>query len=148
MAILAAIRWPTWPPEPTFFENLAGVLPDTRVRDRIAECSEDSWDTEYSVVAKRFGCSGYVVESIPLALIGAIGMVVNGFEPTLDGIARCGGDADTIGSLAGQVAGAHLGLARLPERLVGLAPVEEVLPIAASFARLVVRRSSLPLAVD
>jgi len=141
LAILAAIRWPVWAPEPKFFENLATVLPDTRVRDRLAEYSEVSWDTEYSVVAKRFGCSGYVVESIPLALFGAIGMAINGFELTLAEIARCGGDADTIGSLAGQVAGAHLGLARLPGRLVDLAPVQEVLPVAASFARRVVRKS-------
>jgi ADP-ribosyl-[dinitrogen reductase] hydrolase len=142
LAIIAAIRWPIWPPEQEFFENLASVLPDTRVRDRHAEFSAVSWDTHFSV-ATQFGCSGYVVESIPLALLGAIGMAINGFEPTVDGIGRCGGDADTIGSLAGQVAGAHLGLARLPERLVGLAPVQEVTPVAASFARLVVRWSSL-----
>jgi ADP-ribosyl-[dinitrogen reductase] hydrolase len=139
LAILVAIRWPIWPPEPEFFENLATVLPDTRVRDRLVEYSKVSWDTSLDVVAKQFGCSGYVAESIPLALFGAIGMAIDGFEPTLDEVARCGGDADTIGSLAGQVAGAHLGMARLPERLVGLAPVQEVLPVAESFARVVVR---------
>lgn len=137
LAVLAAIQWRTWPPEPQFFENLAGLLPDSRVRDRLSEYSEISRDTPLSLVAKRFGCSGYVVETVPLAIFGAICMAVHGFEAALDEIAHTGGDVDTIGSLAGQVAGSHLGRSRLPEHLVGLASVEEILPAADAFARFV-----------
>jgi ADP-ribosylglycohydrolase len=62
-------------------------------------------------------------------------MNVIGFEETLDANAQTGGDADTIGSIAGQVAGSHLGRSGLPARLVALAPVQEIAPVAEAFAR-------------
>jgi ADP-ribosylglycohydrolase len=45
-----------------------------------------------------------------------------------------GGDSDTICSIAGQVAGAHLGFSRIPEHLRSLSPVREIFPKAEAFA--------------
>jgi len=53
--------------------------------------------------AMRFGSSGYVVESVPLALMGAQRITELGFEELLESIVRAGGDTDTIASMAGQV---------------------------------------------
>ncbi|WP_366916768.1 ADP-ribosylglycohydrolase family protein [uncultured Microscilla sp.] len=41
-----------------------------------------------------------------------------GFEAMLAAIIRAGGDTDTIGSIAGQLAGAYLGLEGLPQHLL------------------------------
>jgi ADP-ribosyl-[dinitrogen reductase] hydrolase len=62
-------------------------------------------------------------------------MTAETFGDVLAELVEAGGDTDTIGSIAGQVAGAHLGLARLPRDLVALAPVQEVIAAAEAFAR-------------
>ena len=55
-----------------------------------------------------------------------------------------GGDTDTIGSVAGQVAGVRLGLSRLPRDLVSLEPVRGVLAPAAAFAQSVAPPGKIP----
>jgi ADP-ribosylglycohydrolase len=86
-------------------------------------------------IARRFGCSGYVVESVPLALYGA---TLNGrldFETVLLDLVACGGDADTIASIAGQVMGARIGLGGLPEKMVARTPERGLIEtIAGEFA--------------
>jgi ADP-ribosylglycohydrolase len=90
--------------------------------------------------AKRFGSSGYVVETVPLALLLAGRMTMATFGKALDELVEAGGDTDTIGSIAGQVAGARLGLSGLPGDLVALEPVREALATAGAFARSVAAR--------
>jgi ADP-ribosylglycohydrolase len=134
LAVLVAIRG-EWPPGPSFFADLVEVLPDSRVRDRLALFGGLPPGTPVREAVRRFGSSGYVVETVPLALFLAGRMTAETFGDVLAELVEAGGDTDTIGSIAGQVAGAHLGLARLPRDLVALAPVREVVAAAEAFAR-------------
>src|SRR5687767_1951849 len=73
LAIVAAVRslaFDTTSPD-KLFESVLRYLPDSRVRDRIMEI--DSLPDERTVadVSSQFGSSGYVVESVPLALYAA-----------------------------------------------------------------------------
>ena len=57
------------------------------------------------------------------------------FSGVLDDLSRIGGDVDTIASIAGQVAGAHLGVEALPKALLdGLADRDVVEHIGDRFA--------------
>lgn len=135
LAVLLAMHATPWPPaEPAFFTELAGGLPDSRVRDRLLSFAELPPAVGLDVVAERFGASGYVVETVPLALLAATRMTSASFPAVLNDIVATGGDSDTIGAIAGQVAGSHLGLGALPSALVALEPVGGILPRAESFA--------------
>lgn len=119
-------------------QDLPEALPDSRVRDRLVEFGELPPGMPTGEVVQRFGSSGYVVETVPLALFLAGRMTPETFADELAQLVEAGGDTDTIGSIAGQVAGARLGLSRLPRDLVVLAPVQEVIGPAEAFARSVV----------
>jgi ADP-ribosyl-[dinitrogen reductase] hydrolase len=137
LAVLIALHAEAWPPGPSFFSGLAETLPDSRVRDRLIEFAEVSPEAPVREVVERFGASGYVVETVPLALFLARRMTGETFGGVLAELVEAGGDTDTIGSIAGQVAGAHLGASRLPPALLSLDPVQEVLAPAQAFARAV-----------
>ena len=135
LAVMMALRWGSWPPGPSFFQDLVAALPDSRVRDRLADFAEIPSEAPVREVVRRFGSSGYVVETVPLALLLAVRVTPDNFGKILEELVEAGSDTDTIGSIAGQVAGAHLGLSRLPAELVQLGPVQEILPAAQGFAR-------------
>jgi ADP-ribosylglycohydrolase len=89
-------------------------------------------------VGQRFGCSGYVAESVPLALFAAQRIGRNEFEQVVQDAIEAGGDTDTIGSTTGQVAGAWAGLGRIPEELVQkLSDRGAIIQTARAFASLV-----------
>jgi ADP-ribosyl-[dinitrogen reductase] hydrolase len=112
-------------------------LPDSRVRDRLIEMSAVS-EMPLSRLAADFGATGYVVDAVPLAIVAATRMSAGTFEQTLYELNEAGGDSDTIGSIAGQIAGTRIGLAALPDRLLALLPAEPpVLAIARAFANAV-----------
>ena len=142
LAVLAAIRGEVWPPGPVSFRELADALPDSRVRDRLLLFSEIPPETPVREIVRRFGSSGYVVETVPLALLLAGRMTAATVGQALAELVEAGGDTDTIGSIAGQVAGARLGLSRLPANLVALEPVRTVLATAGAFARTLASRLS------
>src|SRR5262249_60869094 len=98
------------------------VLPDTQVRDRLAALTEIDKETPLLEIARRFGCSGYVAESVPLALCGASRIRGLDFKTVLIDLIACGGDTDTNASIAGQVAGALIGRDLLPEDLIARTP--------------------------
>jgi ADP-ribosyl-[dinitrogen reductase] hydrolase len=133
LAVIAAIRAPA-PPSPEILSSLGESLPDSQVRDRILRFSALPVGISLADVANQFGSSGFVVETVPLALLAAGRMTHDAFESTLADLVRSGGDTDTIGAIAGQIAGAHLGLVGIPVELASLAPVKEVLPQAETFA--------------
>ncbi|MCB1122560.1 MAG: ADP-ribosylglycohydrolase family protein, partial [Verrucomicrobiae bacterium] len=91
------------------FSVLQNFLPDTGLRDAlgILRKSEDLSIMEASTIT---GNSGYVVESVPLAIFAA------SKSPTLDiltiiqEVVSCGGDTDTIASISAQIAGAFTGI--------------------------------------
>jgi len=136
LAILVSLRLPEEVAPPAFL-HIAGVLPDSLVRDRLIAFSELPPRASLSSVSERFGSSGYVVDTVPLALLAASRMTASSLEGILGELVQAGGDTDTIGALAGQLAGARLGCDNLPSHLVALPQVQSVLPTAEAFSRCV-----------
>lgn len=117
-------------------EWIAAQLPDSLVRDRLLTYAQLPPEVSVAEAARRYGASGYVVESVPLALFAArrLGKSL-GFAEMLREVIAAGGDTDTNASLAGQIAGTALGWSGLPKDLKTLIPkTEMVLEIAHSFA--------------
>jgi ADP-ribosylglycohydrolase len=86
-------------------------------------------------IARRFGCSGYVAESVSLVLCGASRIRSLDFKTVLIELIACGGDTDTNASIAGQVAGALIGRSRLPEEMIARTPDRRLAEaIASAFA--------------
>jgi ADP-ribosyl-[dinitrogen reductase] hydrolase len=121
LAVVIAMRG-NWAPSPdAALRTVAADIPDCRVRDqlvRVADLGPASLDD----VARCSGTSGWVVETVPLALAAAWHMAESSFAATLDELVHIGGDTDTIASIAGQVAGVRLGARRLPPELLSLVP--------------------------
>lgn len=93
---------------------LVDSIPDCRVRDRLAEvCDSVPTIAEYNA---RFDSSGYVVDSVPLAVLAAIQST--DLLATIRQIVSCGGDTDTIASMYGQIYGASRGTQALPAEVV------------------------------
>lgn len=111
--------------------DVGACLPDCVVRDRVRALAGVSSIGE----AALLGTSGYVADTVGLALFGSSLLESIGFAGMLEQLIGCGGDTDTIASIAGQVAGARLGLSGLPSDLVERVPdLELVLSVASRFA--------------
>jgi ADP-ribosylglycohydrolase len=139
LAVLCSIRSENWPDD--VFAHLVRRLPDSRMRDRLTEVASLPEECSVAEVARRFGSSGYVVETVPLALAVARRMTEGDMAQALAELVELGGDSDTIGSIAGQVSGFHLGYERLPETLRDLEPVQAILPLAEAFAQSITART-------
>ena len=109
-------------PDNALTHRVAEELPDTRVRDQLQAVSELDPRTEIPVVAERFGNSGYVVHTVPLALFAAQQCSFTSFEDIIAGVISAGGDTDTNASVAGQIVGSSCGYSRLPIHLVKRVP--------------------------
>jgi ADP-ribosyl-[dinitrogen reductase] hydrolase len=96
-------------------------LPHTAVRNQFVQLIELHGQSIASI-AQRFGCSGYVVESVPLALYAAAEFSHSRFNDVLTNLIEVGGDTDTIASIAGQIIGARIGLSALPRKLITRLP--------------------------
>ncbi len=132
LAIVTAIRAAfdgAWTGEPNLLGMVIDVLPDTSVRDRLMECARLDWPL--AEVARRFGNSGYVVESVPLAIYGAQQVASLGFATLLRELAATGGDTDTIAAMAGQIAGTLLGQHGLPNEFLTRLPEQEAIFLTA-----------------
>ena len=145
LAILLAVRVAylgTWVGEANLLRLIIPYLPDSSVRDRLMEFDELRPGVTLETAATRFGSSGYVVESVPLALLGAQQITELGFEELIKCIVRAGGDTDTIASMAGQVCGTILGKTGLPKDMVRRLPSKErIISIAETFANTVMELS-------
>jgi ADP-ribosylglycohydrolase len=132
LSIIAAIRCPS---HEDLLSSVHAKLPDSRVRDRIAEIIDLSETQEVSDVARRFGASGYVVESVPLALFAAQSIAGLSLEEHLRITIEAGGDTDTIASITGQIVGSRIGVSRIPVDLLHRVPhFNEISRIANEFA--------------
>src|SRR5207248_2266877 len=80
----------------SYLATACRFLPDCRVRDRNNELGALGEGVSIGEIARRFGCSGYVVESVPLAILAAERGGGAGFQTLIDQIIRAGGDTDTI----------------------------------------------------
>lgn len=92
--------------------NVLRRLPDSRVRDHIVKLDQLPDDLIVADVGNQFGSSGYVVESVPLALYATRSIDRAPFDLVLRNVIEAGGDTDTIASMTGQIAGAWLGAPR------------------------------------
>ncbi|MEM7261680.1 MAG: ADP-ribosylglycohydrolase family protein [Planctomycetota bacterium] len=102
---------------------LLAALPDSRVRDRLLKLRERT--PTVADYANEFGATGYVVDSVPLAILAALN--ARDFDSLIQEIIACGGDTDTIASMAAQVFAAARGRSALPEELTARLDVAELL---------------------
>lgn len=96
-----------------FIPAVIKALPDSRVRDRLEAISQNP-GLRIRDIGKKFGASGYVVDSVPLALFAAQQAPALGVQAMMKEIVAAGGDTDTNCSIAGQVAGLILGTDAIP----------------------------------
>ncbi len=136
LAVVAAVRAAfagTWNGEQNLPALVIDMLPDTSIRDRLVAMAK--LELPIAEIAERFGNSGYVVESVPLAIYGAQQVATFGFVQMLRELISAGGDTDTIASMAGQIAGTLLGQSGLPSDLIARLPEQEfIVSIARSLA--------------
>lgn len=136
LAVVLAIRAVLsgqWPREHSFLTAVAGSLPDSAVRDRIRELLP--LQLSVAEVATRFGATGYVVDTVPLALYAAQFISVLPLEDVLARTISAGGDTDTIASITGQLAGCVAGSAAIAlSRFESVDGGDEVLRVARQFA--------------
>ncbi|MCU1242137.1 MAG: hypothetical protein JWO71_2863 [Candidatus Acidoferrum typicum] len=117
-AVVVAIRsvlGGMWPRHRNFLDAVMNSLPDSAVRDRIQQLLPLRLSA--MEVASRFGATGYVVDSVPLALYCAQSIAVQPLQAVLVHAIEAGGDTDTIASIVGQLAGAVVGAAGIPSEL-------------------------------
>jgi ADP-ribosyl-[dinitrogen reductase] hydrolase len=121
LAIQAAWR-ENWKGGIDLLEQVLQNLPDSVTRDRLIEISTLNENTTVPEIANNYGCSGYVAETVPIALYGAQQINKLGFQGVLESLISCGGDTDTIASITGQVMGTLLGKEKLSNELIERLP--------------------------
>jgi ADP-ribosylglycohydrolase len=123
-------------------EWIGSQLPDTSVRERLLAYAALPVGESIAEAARRHGASGYVIESVPLALFAGQQVSRLGFAGMLTQVIAVGGDTDTNASLACQIAGTALGFAGLASELVARLPQADlVLDIARAFAASIASRA-------
>ncbi|TCI91453.1 ADP-ribosylglycohydrolase family protein [Tenacibaculum sp. M341] len=103
-----------WTGEENLIELLIPKLPDTRLRDRLIAIK----DIDDLLEIGKKGNSGYVVDSIPLAIAAANMVKQLGVDQMFKKLIEIGGDTDTNCSIAGQISGALLGIEELSLDLI------------------------------
>ena len=99
--------------------SVLSQLPDSRVRDRLLELSSLTGESIEAIAAK-FGSSGYVVDTVPLAVFAVRLLETHPFDKLLITVIETGGDTDTNASLTGQLAGACIGAAKIPHTMIDM----------------------------
>lgn len=106
-----------WLGDLNLHELLIDQIPDTRTRDRLIEIQQFGIERSLLEIGK-LGNSGYVVNSVPLALTAASQVEKIGIGRMYKELIEIGGDTDTNCSIAGQIAGTLLGKKNIPEVLL------------------------------
>lgn len=119
LAIVTAIRLLAFAQSAAadILQTIPAHLPDSRVKDRIVELGSQTGESIEAVAAK-FGSTGYVADSVPLALFATRFIEIYPFDKLLITVNEAGGDTDTNASLTGQLAGACLGAAKIPSTMI------------------------------
>lgn len=139
LAVVLAVRMAAFD-EPSldrrWLARVAEQLPDSRVRDQVNEIANVPAQTAVFEVGRRFGCSGFVAETVPLALYAARQIEQFPLLEVLQNAITAGGDTDTIASIAGQVAGARVGMSAFPGKtLESLPDFEAIMAISKQFSQ-------------
>ena len=69
-------------------------------------------------LGRLLGCSGFVAESVPLAIFASQRIADRGLVEVFTEVIATGGDTDTIASITGQIAGAWLRFDNIPKELI------------------------------
>lgn len=146
LAVAIAIRY-AWKKTLTLDNSLVPTLidklPDSSIRDRLVGFSKLDNNFSISEVAKRYGSSGYVVETIPLVIYSLNYFQKLGFQLLLQELITLGGDSDTIASITGQIIGSFIGFNALPKDLVSSLPISDnIFAIAKNFAKVVIEMAA------
>src|SRR5262245_4849222 len=138
LAVATAVRLVSQPGHApaNLLGEIASELPDSKVRDRILQFATFGDEVSPFQIGDTWGSSGFVADSVPLAIFAARDVYQRPFAEVLQRAIAAGGDTDTIASIAGQIAGAALGSSALPSELVDrLRDRDEILGIAERFGR-------------
>lgn len=150
LAVVLAIRSVisgAWSPDRSFLATTVDGLPDSAVRDRIEELLP--LQLPAAEVARAFGATGHVVDTVPLALYCAQSIAFEPLSSVLAQTIRAGGDTDTIASITGQVAGTVAGFTGIPYNLVAdVGSADEIRAIAEAFARFVANGNPMSIRVE
>lgn len=140
LALLAAIRSLAFghSSPSDLLDAVLPILPDSRVRDRINELRSLN-DASIADVAAKFGSSGYVADSVPLALFAARFIDRVQFDEILRMVIETGGDTDTNASMTGHMLGTWIGASQIPERFIHSLP--NIDQVATNFANVLDRRA-------
>jgi ADP-ribosylglycohydrolase len=129
------------PPAGDSLDRLGAFSDDTQLTLATAKAiasSQGRVDPEVIVeeAAEEYGTSGYVVESVPLAIWAASNEERSNFRSLIQRLVRLGDDCDSIASMAGQLFGARFGMSALPpEWLLQLRQGSQVESAATAFLR-------------
>lgn len=105
-----------WTGQENLLKIIIDQIPDTHVRDRLLFINDmPSFDLKE---ISKVGNSGYVVNSVPLAIAAASQVQTIGIEKMYETLIEIGGDTDTNCSMAGQIAGTFIGVENIPGHLV------------------------------
>jgi poly(ADP-ribose) glycohydrolase ARH3 len=96
-----------------FAESLEGIK---SISQRFSSRPTDSEVEVIEAIGNRYGLSLRAIESVPAA-IGAF-LLTNSFRDAVVLAVNLGGDTDTIGAMAGAVAGAYYGLDQIPQEWI------------------------------
>jgi len=113
---IRAILEGKWTGKQNLLDFLIQDLPDTNVRDRFIEINTNYAVATIGEIAK-LGTNGYAVNSVPFAIAAASRVLETGLKGMFEQILSAGGDTDTNASIAGQIAGALIGLKGIPADL-------------------------------
>lgn len=115
--------------------DIASKIPDSVVRDRLISLAGFETTMSIAEAANLCGTSGFVADTVPLALFASQQLGKLGFKAMLEQIISLGGDTDTIASIACQIAGVSLGLSRIPDELLKRLPDKElIIDLVSRFA--------------
>jgi ADP-ribosylglycohydrolase len=137
---IQAVLSGTWSGDHTFLDSVVNKLPDSSVRDR----AEQLLPLHISPidVAGQFGASGYVVDTVPLALYCAQNIANHSIESVLTSAIACGGDTDTIASITGQIAGTVAGASAIrADHMEHIEGRQQIADITEKFAEFVSYRN-------
>jgi poly(ADP-ribose) glycohydrolase ARH3 len=96
-----------------FADSLDGIK---SISQRFSPRPTDSAIEVIEAIGDRYGLSLKAIESVPAA-IGAF-VLTNSFREAVVLAVNLGGDTDTIGAMAGAVAGAYYGLDQIPKEWI------------------------------
>jgi ADP-ribosyl-[dinitrogen reductase] hydrolase len=117
LAIYYAIcyaRSGAWTGEPDLIEKVIAHLPDTNVKDRLIKL-QTLKNLSVEALAHMHKPTGYVADSVPSAIFAAQQIGRLPVQSIFQELIRCGGDTDTVCSMAGQIMGTLLGYRSIPD---------------------------------